>query len=127
MSNKILIADDNKLLLAMSKDALEQAGFQVTTVDTSIQVYKKVLEEKPDIVLLDIMMPGIDGIEICRNLKKSPVTEDTVIIIHSGKTDMALMDLCFEVGAEAFIIKGDDFESMVNKVKEIAYEKLGEL
>jgi len=125
MSNKILIADDNKLLLAMSKDALEQAGFQVTTVDTSIQVYKKVLEEKPDIVLLDIMMPGIDGIEICRNLKKSPVTKDTVIIIHSGKTDMALMDLCFEVGAEAFIIKGDDFDSMVNKVKEVAHEKLG--
>ncbi|MFO8057720.1 MAG: response regulator [bacterium] len=125
MSRKILIADDNKLLLAMSREALEQAGFEVTTVDTSIQVYKTVLEEKPDIVLLDIMMPGIDGIEICRNLKKSPVTQNTVIIIHSGKTDMALMDLCFEVGAEAFIIKGDDIEAMVNKVREIAGEKLG--
>ncbi len=124
MSNKILIADDNKLLLAMSKDALEQAGFQVSTVDTSIQVYKKVLEEKPDMVLLDIMMPGIDGIEICRNLKKSPVTNHTIIIIHSGKTDMALMDLCFEAGAEAFIIKGDDIEAMVKKVKEVASEKV---
>lgn len=125
MSRKILIADDNKLLLAMSREALEQAGFEVATVDTSIQVYKTVLEEKPDIVLLDIMMPGIDGIEICRNLKKSPVTQNTIIIIHSGKTDMALMDLCFEAGAEAFIIKGDDIEAMVNKVQEIAGEKLG--
>jgi PleD family two-component response regulator len=125
MAIKVLIADDNKLILTMAADALGQAGFDVVPVDTSVKVYKQVLETKPQIIILDIMMPGIDGIEICRNLKKSPVTRDIVIIIHSGKTDMALMDLCFEAGAQAFIIKSSDYAAMVGRVTEIAREKLG--
>jgi len=121
---KVLVADDNKLLLAMTADALSEAGFQTITVDNGLDVYKKVLSEKPDMVLLDIMMPGIDGIEVCRNLKRSPVTKDIVIIIHSGKTDMALMDLCFEAGAEAYLIKSDDYEKLKHKVLELAREKV---
>lgn len=125
MAVKILVADDNKLLLAMAGDALREAGFDVITVDSGLEVYKKVLSDKPQMVLLDIMMPGIDGIEVCRNLKRSPVTADLVIVIHSGKTDCALMDLCYEFGAEAFIIKSNDYEAMVKRVKEIARDKLG--
>jgi len=125
MPFKVLVADDNKLLLAMTGDALKEAGFEVVSVDNGLDVYKRVLEEKPDIAVLDIMMPGIDGIEICRNLKRSPVTKDVLIIIHSGKTDMALMDICFEVGAEGYIIKSDNYDQMVEKVKSLAKEKLG--
>jgi CheY-like chemotaxis protein len=124
MPVKILVADDNKLLLAMTKDALAEAGFLVTTVDSSLEVYKRVLEEKPHLILLDIMMPGLDGIEICRTLKKSPVTRNIVIVIHSGKKDATLMDLCFEFGAEAFIIKSNNFEEMVSRVQDIAREKI---
>jgi two-component system, OmpR family, alkaline phosphatase synthesis response regulator PhoP len=122
---KVLIADDNKLLLAMTRDALAEAGFAVVTVDSGLEVYKKVLAEKPGLILLDIMMPGLDGIEICRNLKRSPVTRDIVIVFHSGKKDPALMDLAFEAGAEGFLIKSDDFEGLVAKVREIAQEKVG--
>lgn len=123
MPTKVLIADDNKLILAMTKDALEAAGFSVVTVDNGLEVYKQVLAEKPDVILLDIMMPGLDGIEICRNLKRSPVTKDLTIAIHSSKKDPPLMDLCFEAGAECFIIKSNDFDAMVSRVKEIAREK----
>lgn len=124
MPLKILVADDNKLLLNMTKDALVEAGHEVIAVENGLDVYKLVLSEKPQVVLLDIMMPGIDGIEVCRNLKRSPVTKGTLIIIHSGKTDMALMDLCFAAGAEGYIIKTNDFEGMVKKVAEITAEKL---
>ncbi len=124
MALKILIADDNRLLLAMSRDALAEAGFEVAAVDSGIEVFKKVLDFKPKVILLDIMMPGIDGIEVCQKLKKSPVTKDILIIIHSGKNDPALMDLTYEAGAEAFIIKSNDFGSMVDKVKEIVKDKL---
>lgn len=124
MPLKVLVVDDNKLLLTMAKDALTEAGFEVITVESGLEVYQKVLSEKPQVVLLDIMMPGVDGIEVCRNLKRSPVTKNTLIIIHSGKTNMALMDLCFEAGAEGYIIKSNDFDGMVKKVAEIAAEKL---
>jgi CheY-like chemotaxis protein len=124
MPLKVLVADDNKLLLNMTTDALTEAGYDVIGVESGLEVYKLVLSEKPQVVLLDIMMPGIDGIEVCRNLKRSPVTKNTLIIIHSGKTDMALMDLCFAAGAEGYIIKTNDFEGMVKKVAEITAEKL---
>jgi len=124
MAVKILIADDNKLILAMAADALGEAGFEIIAVDSGLEVYKNVLAHKPQLILLDIMMPGIDGIEICRNLKRSPVTKDVVIVIHSAKTDMALMDLCFDAGAEAFIIKSNDYGAMVGRVKEIVEDKL---
>jgi CheY-like chemotaxis protein len=126
MPVKIMVADDNKLLLAMTKDALKEAGFEVTTVDSALEVYKRVLEEKPQMILLDIMMPGLDGIEICRTLKKSPVTRNIVIVIHSGKNDPALMDLCFEFGAEAFIIKSNNFDELVSRVQDVANDKLGD-
>ncbi len=124
MGLKVLVADDNKLILAMTEDALKGAGFDVVTVDSGLEVYKAVLAEKPAIILLDIMMPGLDGIEICRILKKSPVTRDVIIAIHSGKKDPALMDLCFEAGAESFLIKTNDFDILVDRVKEIVAEKL---
>jgi two-component system alkaline phosphatase synthesis response regulator PhoP len=108
MPVKILVADDNKLILAMAEDTLTEAGFEVVTVESGLEVYKKVLAEKPKMVLLDIMMPGLDGIEICRNLKRSAVTKDLVIVIHS-----------------AFIIKSDNFDEMVRRVKEVAEDKLG--
>lgn len=122
---KILVADDNKLLLTMTKDGLEDAGFEVIAVENGLEVFKEVLAQKPRMILLDIMMPGIDGIEVCSKLKKSPVTKDILIIIHSGKKDPMLMDLCYEAGAEAFIIKSNDFDVVIDKVKEIARDKLG--
>jgi formate hydrogenlyase transcriptional activator len=122
---KILVADDNKLLLSMTRDVLEEAGFEVITVESGLEVFKQVLAQKPQMILLDIMMPGIDGIEVCSKLKKSPVTKDIVIVIHSGKKDPMLMDLCYEAGAEAFIIKSNEFEAIVSRVKEIAHDKLG--
>lgn len=122
---KILVADDNKLLLTMTKDGLEDAGFEVIAVENGLEVFKEVLAQKPKMILLNIMMPGIDGIEVCSKLKKSPVTKDILIIIHSGKKDPMLMDLCYEAGAEAFIIKSNDFDVVIDKVKEIARDKLG--
>lgn len=122
---KILVADDNKLLLTMTKEGLEDAGFEVIAVENGLEVFKEVLAQKPRMILLDIMMPGIDGIEVCSKLKKSPVTRDILIVIHSGKKDPMLMDLCYEAGAEAFIIKSNDFDVVIDKVKEIARDKLG--
>ena len=122
---KILVADDNKLILTVASDALTAAGFEVFTASHGPQVYQEVLKNNPQLVLLDIMMPGIDGIEICRNLKRAPKTKDIIIVIHSGKKDPDLMDLAHAVGADGFIIKTDDYEGMVARIKELVKEKLG--
>lgn len=121
---RILVADDNKLLLAITRDALEGAGFVVSTVDSGLEVYDEVIKRKPQLILLDIMMPGIDGIEICRTLKQNPATKNIVVVIFSAKRDMDLMDLCHDAGAEGFLLKSDRIEEMVDKIREIVFEKV---
>ena len=121
---KILVVDDNQLQLAIAGDALAEAGFEVFTVDQGPKVYSEVLKNNPHLILLDIMMPGIDGIEICRNLKRSPKTKDILIVIYSSKRDADLMNLCYEFGADGYIIKSEHLEQTVNRVKEILREKL---
>ncbi len=122
---KILVADDNMLILAVASDALKASGFEVFTASQGPQIYQEVLKNNPHLVLLDIMMPGIDGIEICRNLKRAPKTKDILIVIHSGKKDPDLMDLAHAGGADGFIIKSDAYEALVARIKEILREKLG--
>jgi len=121
---RILVADDNRLLLAITKDALETQGFQVVTVGSGMDVYREVLERRPHLILLDIMMPEVDGIEICKNLKRNPATRKIVIVIHSAKRDMDLMDLAYEAGAEGFIMKSNQIEEMVDRIREIVKEKI---
>ncbi len=123
---KILVVDDNQLQLAIAGDALAEAGFEVFTVDQGPKVYSEVLKNNPHLILLDIMMPGIDGIEICRNLKRSPKTKEIVIVIYSSKKDPDLMDLAHLVNADGFIIKSDHFEETIVRLKEILADKLGE-
>jgi two-component system alkaline phosphatase synthesis response regulator PhoP len=121
---RILVADDNRLLLAITKDALAAQGFQVITVGSGMDVYREVLAQRPHLILLDIMMPEIDGIEICRNLKRNPATRNIVIVIHSAKRDLDLMDLAYEAGAEGFIMKSNQIEEMVGRIQEIVREKI---
>jgi len=121
---RILVADDNRLLLAITKDALAAQGFQVITVGSGMDVYREVLAQRPHLILLDIMMPEIDGIEICRNLKRDPATRNIVIVIHSAKRDLDLMDLAYEAGAEGFIMKSNQIEEMVGRIQEIVRDKI---
>lgn len=122
---KILVADDDKLMLTATCDALKRAGFDVIPVGPGLQVYQQIVKNHPDVALLDIMMPEIDGIEICRNLKRAPKTKDILVIIYSSKTDAELMDLCHSFGADAYIIKSGNFDQMVQRVKELIQDKLG--
>ncbi len=122
---KILVAEDNELQLRMTCDALSEAGFDVIPAGYGTKVYREVVKTQPHLVLLDIMMPEIDGIEMCRNLKRAPVTKDVLIAIYSSKKDPRFMDLTYELGADAYIIKSDDFGEIVVRVKEIIRDKLG--
>jgi len=121
---KILVADDNKLQLAIIGDALKSAGFEVFTVNNGLEVYQQVRKNQPQIILLDIMMPNIDGIEICKTLKTSPETKNILIIIFSGKKDLDLIDLAYEAGAQGFILKSNNPQEIVLRIKEIIQEKL---
>jgi len=105
MKPKILIVDDEPNNLDVLHHCLQEAGFKVLAVENGEAALKRVNYIKPDLILLDVMMPGMDGFETCRHLKKNEVTKDTPIIFITGKTDSVDKVKGLEIGAVDYISK----------------------
>ena len=105
MPPKILIIDDDPNNLDILHHCLHKAGFKVPAVANGEAALKRVNHIKPDLILLDVMMPGIDGFETCRCLKKNEVTKDTPIIFITAKTDPVDKVKGLEIGAVDYISK----------------------
>lgn len=78
---KLLAVDDNRTILHVLKDGLEREGFDVRTASSGVEALERVLVEKPDVILLDIVMPGVTGYEVCRVLRNDPHTANIPIIM----------------------------------------------
>jgi len=103
--DKILIVDDEPNNLDVLRNCLREAGFKVLVAENGETVLKRINYIKPDLILLDVMMPGIDGFETCRCLKKSEVTKDTPIIFITAKTESFDKVKGLEIGAVDYIAK----------------------
>jgi PAS domain S-box-containing protein len=106
MPDKILIVDDEPNNLDVLRDCLSESGFKVPVVESGEIALKLVDRIKPDLILLDVKMPGMDGFETCRRLKKNEVTKETpVIFITAVKTESVDKIKGFEIGAVDYITK----------------------
>jgi len=105
MTAKILIVDDEPNNLDVLRNCLSEAGFKVPVVESGETALELVEHIKPDLILLDVMMPGIDGFETCRRLKKNEVTKNTPIIFISAKTESVDKIEGFEIGGVDYITK----------------------
>ncbi len=118
---KILLVDDDALLVRMYQKKLENDGFTVETADDGDVALKKLPEFKPDLVLLDIMMPKMNGYEVLKNLKENQATKDLPVILltNVGSSDEDIQK-GLELGAVAYLVKaGNRPSAVVSKVKEI--------
>jgi len=105
MNNKILMVDDNKLNIRLLQEILQEEQFNVYTLDEGTNVLETSRSIKPDAILLDIMMPGIDGFEVCRLLKTDFDTKDIPVIMVTAKTEAEDMKRAFNLGAFDYIKK----------------------
>ncbi len=117
MSHKILIVDDDENNLDILHNCLHEAGFKVPAVKSGEAALKRVNHIKPDLILLDVMMPGMDGFETCCRLKKNEVTKDTPIIFITGKTDFVDKIKGLEIGAVDYISKPFQPVEVIARVK----------
>lgn len=104
---KILMVDDDKMLIDMYKERLELAGFQVEVSRDGEEGLAKVHQVKPDIVLLDIMMPKVNGYEALAAIKSDPATKNTPVIILSALMRDINKSKAVEAGADDYIIKSE--------------------
>ncbi len=118
---KILIVDDDALLVRMYQKKLENDGYIVATADDGETALQKVQELKPDLILLDIMMPKVNGLQMLAILKEDKETESIPVILltNVGGSDEDV-NRGLELGAVAYLVKaGNRPSAVVAKVKEI--------
>lgn len=116
MTAKLLIVDDDKTLLRFLKEYLEGDGFQVVTVEGGTKAMKAFYAERPDLVILDIMMPGMDGWEVCARIREMA---DTPIILLSAKSSESDKMRGFRLGIDDYVVKPFSLVELTARAKAV--------
>lgn len=114
MAKKIVVVDDEKPIADILQFNLEKEGYDVLTANDGDEALELILKEVPDLVLLDIMLPGKDGMEICREVRKS---HDMPIIMLTAKDDEIDKVLGLELGADDYVTKPFSTRELIARVK----------
>ncbi|KTT83633.1 MULTISPECIES: response regulator transcription factor [Mammaliicoccus] len=117
MSQKVLVVDDEQSIVTLLKYNIEQAGYQVIVAYDGVQALEKVNEEKPDLVVLDVMLPEKDGIEVCKTIRSDK--NQVPILMLTAKDDEFDRVLGLELGADDYMTKPFSPREVVARVKAI--------
>lgn len=115
--DRILVVDDNKLILKLVQDKLGAAGFEVFTAESAEQARAILPSVKPDLIVLDVMMPGMDGYEFCRRLKSAPETSPIPVIMLTARGDISEKVRGFEAGADDYLVKPFDPTELALRIR----------
>ncbi len=116
---KILIADDNENIREALTYLLEDEGYQLWLAKDGAETIEKVREFRPDILFLDIMMPEINGYDVCQVIKSDPVLKTTYVIMLTAKGQVAEQERGKEVGADEYVVKPFSPMEILTKIKNI--------
>jgi two-component system, OmpR family, alkaline phosphatase synthesis response regulator PhoP len=119
MKNKILVVDDNVELLHMLRMAFRASGFSVATAKNGIEALKKARSLAPDLILLDLVLPEMDGFAVCETLRKCPETKSIPIILLSGLSSQFARFAGIDSGANEFVNKPVRPSLLVEKIKNL--------
>ena len=116
---KILIVEDEVSLLKLESILLTTRGYKVSGVTDGLKALEEIKKDMPDLVLLDIMIPGIDGFEVCRRIKADPVTANLPVVMLTAKKSSADQTRGIEAGADAYITKPFKSAKIIEIVEEL--------
>lgn len=123
---RILVVDDEEDILELVKYNLEREGYLVDCVDTGEEAIERAVAIRPDGILLDLMLPGVDGIEVCRELRKNPDTRTIPIIMMTAKGEEADVVSGLEVGADDYVPKPFSTKVLVARLRALLRRTAGE-
>ena len=116
-SVKILVVDDDELILEMLVYNLKKEGFEVLTASDGKSAVDLAKEFKPDLILLDVMMPGQDGIEVCYQLRSQSENKDTLIVFSSARSEDFTQLSAYGAGADDYFVKPIKPKILISKIK----------
>ena len=115
-SYSVLIVDDNPTNLEILVNYLGQLGFEIIVARSGMRGLQRAKYTQPNIILLDVMMPGIDGFETCRRLKADETTQDIPVIFITALTDVEHKVKVFQIGAVDYITKPIQHEEVLARI-----------
>ena len=114
---KILVVDDEQMTTDLAKTFLEKHGFEVVIASDGEQALELAEEQTPDLILLDVMLPTIDGFEVCKKLKDNAMFKDTPILMFTAKGLSSDVERGEAVGADEYIIKPFSGKALVATIR----------
>ncbi len=114
---KVLLADDDEVNLLLTSIALRERGFDITEATSGEQAMRILTEWLPDVVVLDAMMPGLDGFETCRQLRHLPGFESLPVLMLTGLDDDASITRAYEAGATDFFVKSTQWSLLAGRLR----------
>jgi len=116
----IAVVDDDREVRQALSDALEAVGFEVRQAPHALKLVSTLEVDRPAVIVLDVVNSWMDGLGLCRALKRNPEYKDIPIVIMSGKSEPEAIRSAFAAGASAYFVKPLDLPRLVDKVAELA-------
>jgi two-component system alkaline phosphatase synthesis response regulator PhoP len=123
---KILVVDDEIYIVHILDFSLGMEGYDVVTALDGEQALDKLKSEKPDLIVLDIMMPKLDGYEVCKAIKSDPATKQIPVILLSAKGRNVDQKMGFDVGADDYITKPFSPRKLVERINQLLGQSVSE-
>lgn len=116
---KVLVIDDEENIIEFLRLGLRYENFQVESASDGEQGVTAAQRINPDLVILDVMMPGIDGLEVCRRLRDNPTTRDVPILMLTAKDEVKDRIIGLKTGADDYLTKPFDFDELLERIRAI--------
>jgi DNA-binding response OmpR family regulator len=126
MNERVLIIEDETPMRTALADLLASEGYRALTAADGESGLKRALDEKPDLILLDIMMPKLDGYEVCKAIKSNAATKGTPVILLSAKGRNVDQKMGFDVGADDYITKPFSPRKLVERINQLLGQAISE-
>ncbi len=116
---KVIVVDDDRETRSLLHDVLEESGYQVIEAQSGLRLISLLHVDRPDVILLDVMMSWIDGFELCRAIKKNPRLRDIPVVFMSGKSSPSDIERGLSCGAVDYFPKPLDLDRLLERVREL--------
>lgn len=117
MAHRLLVVDDEKDITEMLSEKLGREGFEVVTALDGIEALEKVRSADPDLIIMDLMMPNLNGFEVLKELKEKPGDKWRPVIILSAKAELDAVKACYELEADHYLTKPCSFDNLMRGIE----------
>lgn len=118
-TKKILLVDDSTTMLLMEQMVLGSNGYQILTAQDGEAGLRAALSHRPDLIVMDVVMPGMDGVEACRRLRANEATRETPILLVTTRSESAYVQEGLLSGCNDYVLKPIDTNELLTKVKNL--------